>query len=585
VLAEDAPNRTQAAIHLLAAEPVGEPWAGELLAEAGRRAFARAAHESAAAFLRRALAEPLADADDVMLTLGRALLMSGSEDGLEVMREALSGLSDADRRMTVAMEVGDAFVAADRLVEGISFYDQVLADSGAGTQHRAPALARRALAFLGSRFEPGEIVSATREAISEIAQTPAPSDRAALSLVAIVSLWTGAPAATCIAQLHEAIAASPVGGRSALEWSLDLAWLAAGLAWCERYERRDEFLDVMIERARVRGAALDLALGAAWRSYGRMRQGRIAGAWEDIRLAGAVFDDLDDHHHMIVSAFSLDPLLERGHLVAAERLLAAVPPPVDDDDIVYFALIEARSRLHVAQRRIEAARRDLELLRDETRNRGFACPAALGWRSQLVAVLHLLGDDRNAWALAEEDLDAARRFGAARPLGQALVAAAGVMQVAAAAEALDEAVAVLDTPVTQLDLARAEVARGALSRRRGWRTDARAQLRRGLDLAAGCGASALAATATAELRIAGARPRRARLGGPEALTAAERRIAMLALRGAANREIAEQLAVTRRTVETHLTSIYRKLGVAGRNELAEQLGAADAPDAADAFLG
>jgi DNA-binding CsgD family transcriptional regulator len=582
VLAEDGADVVHAAVHLLAAEPVGEPWAADLLARAGRRAFHRAAHESAIAFLRRSLAEPMSEAERaaVTLDLGRALLMSGSDDGLGVLREALALMPDVAQRRIVALEAGDAFVAADRLVDGISLYEQVVADTVAGDELRAPALARRALVFLGSRFEPAEVLGAVSEAMHEIDRGPAQEDRAALSLVAILALWTGAPADTCAARLHAALGTRPVGRPSALEWSLDLAWLAAGLAWCDCYEDRDAFLDAMIERARRRGAAMDLALSAAWRSYGRMRQGRIDAAWEDIGLAAAVLDELDDQHHMIVSAFSLDPLVERGQLAEADRLLARVPRPGDDDDVVYFALIDARSRVHIAQRRLQDARGDLELLRDEIANRGFACPGALSWRSQLIEVLHLLGEVQAARALVEEDLDAARRFGAPRPLGQALIAAAGPLGLDAGAVALEEAVAVLDTSSTVLDLARAEVARGSLSRRRGWRIDAQTQLRRGLDLAARCGASALAARATAELHIAGARPRRARLDGPESLTAAERRVAVLAIGGAGNREIAERLVVTRRTVETHLTSVYRKLGIAGREDLADRLPDASPPDAA-----
>ena len=572
VLATDGADVIQAAVHLLAAEPVGEPWAGDLLVRAGRRAFDRSAHDSAAAFLKRALAEPLpaSERPDVLIDLGRAHLMSGNDDGLRVLRGAVAGIGDPDRRGTVGLEVGDAFVAVDRLTEGISFYDAVLAEATDGDLFRTPALARRALAFLGSRFEPAEVLGAVGGALEAIGGDPG-GDRAALSLVSIVSLWTGAPAETCATQLEAALAASPVGSRSALEWSLDFAWLAAGLAWCDRYEQRDAFLDALIERARVRGASIDLALGAAWRSYGRNRQGHIQAALDDIELAREVLDELDDHTHMSVKAFRLDPLVELGRLEEAERFVNTLSPPHGDDDITYFALIDARGRLHVAQHRLREARRDFELLRDESVSRNFACPGALSWRPRLVSLLHLTGEEFAARELAEEDLDVTRRFGAPRPLGQALVAAASTLAPDKAADMLEEAVTVLDTPMTRIDLARAEVARGAQSRRAGRRTDAQEQLRRGWELAQACGAVALADHARAELRVAGGRVRRVRGDGPESLTAAERQVALLAMGGAGNREISERLVVTRRTVETHLTSIYRKLGISGRDQLAGQL--------------
>jgi DNA-binding NarL/FixJ family response regulator len=54
----------------------------------------------------------------------------------------------------------------------------------------------------------------------------------------------------------------------------------------------------------------------------------------------------------------------------------------------------------------------------------------------------------------------------------------------------------------------------------------------------------------------------------DALTPQEARIARLAAEGASNPEIADQLYVSRRTVEAHLTKIYAKLGVSSRTQLA-----------------
>ncbi|HXF72042.1 MAG TPA: helix-turn-helix transcriptional regulator, partial [Actinomycetota bacterium] len=65
----------------------------------------------------------------------------------------------------------------------------------------------------------------------------------------------------------------------------------------------------------------------------------------------------------------------------------------------------------------------------------------------------------------------------------------------------------------------------------------------------------------------GARPRRPVFSGVDALTASELRVARLAAEGLTNREIAERLFVTERTVETHLGHAFRKLGIAGRREL------------------
>jgi DNA-binding CsgD family transcriptional regulator len=91
------------------------------------------------------------------------------------------------------------------------------------------------------------------------------------------------------------------------------------------------------------------------------------------------------------------------------------------------------------------------------------------------------------------------------------------------------------------------------------------------------GARPLADRADTELRATGARPRRVLLTGLEALTASERRIAELAAAGLTNRQIAQNLFVTARTVEGHLTSVFTKLDVTSRSALPAAL-SAPAPD-------
>jgi DNA-binding NarL/FixJ family response regulator len=98
--------------------------------------------------------------------------------------------------------------------------------------------------------------------------------------------------------------------------------------------------------------------------------------------------------------------------------------------------------------------------------------------------------------------------------------------------------------------------------------DARATLRTGLEIAQRCGARPLAERAATELRAAGARPRRAAVSGVDALTASERRVAELAASGMTNKDIAQAIFVTLRTVELHLSNGYRKLGIASRQEIA-----------------
>ena len=92
-----------------------------------------------------------------------------------------------------------------------------------------------------------------------------------------------------------------------------------------------------------------------------------------------------------------------------------------------------------------------------------------------------------------------------------------------------------------------------------------------MEIAHGCGATALMEQARVELRAAGARPRGVMRSGIDALTPSERRVAGLAAQGLASVEIAQTLFVTTRTVETHLSGAYRKLGITSRAALPDGL--------------
>ena len=105
----------------------------------------------------------------------------------------------------------------------------------------------------------------------------------------------------------------------------------------------------------------------------------------------------------------------------------------------------------------------------------------------------------------------------------------------------------------------------------GERARARDAFREAAERAERLGALRLRAVAEAALREGGARRTAAALTGPSALTAGERRIAELAAQSRTNTEIAELLHLARRTVETHLTSTYRKLGIRRRAELGAAL--------------
>jgi DNA-binding CsgD family transcriptional regulator len=141
--------------------------------------------------------------------------------------------------------------------------------------------------------------------------------------------------------------------------------------------------------------------------------------------------------------------------------------------------------------------------------------------------------------------------------------------------ALEDSVPLLAGSPRLLERAHCLVEHGARLNELRRRPQARRVLRVGLELAERCGSTVLVARAEAQYTMSGGRLR-PQPTGVSGLTAAERRAVTLAANGQTNRQIAEELFLSVRTVEIHLTNAYRKMGVARRSELAAALAAAAA---------
>ena len=229
-------------------------------------------------------------------------------------------------------------------------------------------------------------------------------------------------------------------------------------------------------------------------------------------------------------------------------------------------LIAARGRLRLAEHRPAAALGDLLAAGDLFARLRISTPT-VAWRSD-AALAHLaLGAHAEARALAAEEVTLAQAFKAPRTLGIALRAAGLTDGGSHGIELLRQAVRALEGSGARLEHARAMADLGAALRRAGQRAESREVLRVALDLAHRCGAIALTERTRTELAAAGGRPRRLVLSGLDSLTPSERRVAQLAADGLSNREIAQNLFITTRTVEGHLTHAYQKLAITSREQL------------------
>jgi DNA-binding CsgD family transcriptional regulator len=177
------------------------------------------------------------------------------------------------------------------------------------------------------------------------------------------------------------------------------------------------------------------------------------------------------------------------------------------------------------------------------------------------------GQIEEAGVLAAEQLRLAETWGTPRALGAARRTAGLLVGGAEGIERLEQAREALAGSGAELSRALVLTDLGAALRRANSRAAARPVLAEALELARACGAGPLAERAHTELWATGSRPREPLRKGLDSLTPSELRIARLAAVGCSNAEIAQQLFITVKTVEMHLSRSYRKLGLSSRGEL------------------
>jgi DNA-binding CsgD family transcriptional regulator len=328
--------------------------------------------------------------------------------------------------------------------------------------------------------------------------------------------------------------------------------------------------DDSLAAAHRSGSAFALCAAKTFRAKLSVVQGALAEAETDAREALHLADRWGvDVGVPYPAAYLVDALCEQGRL--DDAALAITDLALDGelpDDGHHHWLAESRARLRILGgdtrggllEMLDAGRRFDAL--------GGRNPAWMAWRSSAALAL---GAGPRARELAEEEVELARRWGAPRAVGRALRALAAVGEPERRQDRLEEAVDVLRASNARLEYAKALTDLGAALRRANRRADARDPLRRGLEVAFICGAAPLVERAKIELAATGARPRRLVLSGPESLTPSERRVAAMAAENLTNRDIAQALFVTPKTVEMHLSSSYLKLGIKSRSQLAAAL--------------
>jgi DNA-binding CsgD family transcriptional regulator len=566
LLAEYGISSDRVAVHLLHTEPAADPWVVEALRAAAIAATARGAPEQAAGYLHRALLEPptMPDRGAVLHELGASELLAGEPGATQHLADALDRTDDPAARGEIALLLGRAAVSTGRLADARLLLAPVIEQ----LRQQQPQTVARLEAYRSaggvwdSRF--AEELQRDTPRLRTLAETAGPAGRSLLLLLAFRSAFEGGRHGDIVALIERGLDQGRLIESDTAE-ATEITWAVRALTFIDELDRADRVIGEMIADSQRRGSVTGYTTATAWRADVALHRGQLSAAEADARSA---LDFVAQHGIHFIAPQSLsflgEAMIEQGKLAEAAVVLeqAQLGPMQGSRPEIRFLHTRARARLARGER--EAAIEDLRLC--EAQASWFRNPNVLAWRSSLALAL-----PGNSWAeagaLANDELQLAQKIGQGRAIGIALRAKALLSKGEEQIAQLLEAVSVLEICPSPLELARTLTELGAALRRASRRNQAREALTRALDLAAACGAMPLAARARDELVAAGARPRRERLTGVEALTASERRVADLAAAGMTNREVAQALFVTMKAVALHLTHVYEKLHIEGRAQL------------------
>jgi DNA-binding SARP family transcriptional activator/DNA-binding CsgD family transcriptional regulator len=565
VLRERGASLDQVAGQLMLTPGRGDAAVARLLHEAGTAAMARGAIDSSVGYMQRALDEPPAPEDRarLLLDLGEAESLTRGPDSALHLREAYEGLTDVHLRIRAANALGRTLLFTSSPAEG----SRVALEAAAALPDELAdeALGLRAFALMGVPFgamDPSEMKPAR--------------------------LWRGRPL--------ETIGQKLMGAVSALEWTqagghVDdvVAQAFRALAGGQLQERdpnlltlsallpvivgdRDEALrlfDLGMVDAHRRGSLFAVTGMYLWRGFSLFWRGDLIDAEEELRAA---FDQAESWGYgpdtLQWNAAHLSwCLTERGNLPEARAaLMRAREQGGRSDGARYWC--NARLELLVAEGSYEEVLEAGEEYADRFRH--YHNPAAARWSGLRAVALDALGLKKKALELAAEELDRARDWGAPGTVARSL-RVLGLLEGPEGLERLEEAVELVSRVSSRLELAKSLAGLGLLRRLAGRPDYAREPLTRAHELAEVCGAERLVADIRRELLAVGVEPASAMPRGVAALTATERRVAALAAAGRAEREIAQELFATPRSIEIKLGSALRKLGATSTRELAVAL--------------
>ncbi|QKV94597.1 AAA family ATPase [Streptomyces sp. NA02950] len=574
-----AGNEQVAQYLLQTAEPIAQEWVTHALHAAAHDALRRRAPEDAAAYLRRALRQPLSGPirEQLLMELGSALLYRNPAAACRHLSEVMATADGLGRRAQAAIRLSTAHRLSGRPDAAISVLVNAAAALGSSDEDIAVQARHEIELHLNVQRTLARVIgpwgreptTAERPTADRAAAARTRSDAAwRLGVQALETMLTGGSAA----QTREAATEAFRSGLQTHEGSAELSlFVAFSLICTDGLDEAERALGEIWTGSKRSGARILQAAAGLGRSMVHRRRGELR---EALGLGESVVDELfalpPSCFRGSAVAHMVTLLLDDGRLEEAHALGCRMNGSHGDGwESAMLSLV--RGRLRAATDDVDGALAQFLDCGRRLHSYGSENPGLLSWRPDAVILHTRLGERERARRLAEEEMRLAERWGTPRVIGRALWTEGIARGGDEGRRLLAAAVTHQEQAGARLELTRTLIDYGVAESRAGQLRHARMNLRRAVDLARLCGASKLVEQASTELSKTGARPRRSGSDRLSSLTPGELRVARLAAAGARNREIAAELHVTARAVERHLTSVYRKLGVNGRSALAEVL--------------
>ncbi|MFN2535087.1 MAG: AAA family ATPase [Pseudonocardiaceae bacterium] len=566
LLVREGAGSAQVGAQLLLCEPAGDTQAVRALRAAAAAAVDRGAPETAVTYLCRALAEPPADYERaaVLGELGGAERIARDPAALVHLERAWQATTCPVERALLAEQLANVLFYATEWTRCSAVLRAALGDLGDGDPDLAVRLCTHAAVLELLTLCPTEAPEVALRRLRDLAARSTPASRAAQLCLAAVLAVRGRDRPEVAGLVQRGLD----GGRFAGE-AVPAMLAVWALVVTDDLDGARALIETILADARARGSVVGFQSASGRRALVAMRRGELAEAEADARASLEMATEYNLALSIPLHAATLGlVLLERGELDQAAAAVEGVALPGGGAP-TGIALLEARGRVRLARGQRAQAIADLRHC-GRLASVFQATPNIHAWRSTLALAL-ASADPQEARALANTELELARCVGAPRAIGIALRVCGLLADAPRQIELLEQSVAVLELTPMRLELAYSLTELGAALRRAGSRAAAREPLRRAPDLAVRCGATPLAERAREEAVAAGARPRRPWTTGVDALTPSELRVVRLAAQDMGNRDIAQALFITAKTVSDHLSSAYRKLNISSRDQLSEAM--------------